>query len=106
MSFRGTEFTPTANLNDFRTNLNLIPTALASNEDDSDVKGATVHRGFQHAWVSIQKEIESVVKLSSTMATWKTPWTVTFVGHSLGGALATVAAVTHNLNGKGEKCVH
>lgn len=72
VAFRGTE-----SLRDWITD------AEFSKQDLGD--GAEVHYGFYHAWLSIrQRVIESLPKDKSPV------W---FTGHSLGGALACLAAI-------------
>jgi triacylglycerol lipase len=56
-----------------------------------DVDGAgRLHKGFWNAWQAIASEVEAVTASQP----------VTFVGHSLGAALAVVAAVAFKLAGK------
>ena len=53
-----------------------------------------VHRGFQDAWESVEKRV--IIQLRK----WWTPNTLFWVtGHSLGGALATLAAISLDYQG-------
>lgn len=59
-----------------------------------------VHRGFLKAWRSIQAAVDTLV--SDAVATSGRPedWKVYMVGHSLGGALATLATASSALKGR------
>jgi triacylglycerol lipase len=76
LAFRGT-----ANLQDWRINLNARRVPLPG------VPGVTVHRGFLEAFESCRGEIEAAVGayVPSTLGLYIT-------GHSLGGALAQIAS--------------
>ena len=56
-----------------------------------------LHRGFWEAWASIASEVATEV-LERVMddGTGKAPKSIIYCGHSLGGALATIGAATHN----------
>lgn len=49
----------------------------------------TVHKGFRDAYVSIR---DIMLETLYTVSRWRTNWLIVFTGHSLGGALATLAA--------------
>jgi hypothetical protein len=74
VSFRGT-----ASLGDWMTNLNLLTTTLPY---------GTVHRGFLGAFQSVRMQLEAV--LDRVTAGGRR---LVLTGHSLGGALALIAAV-------------
>lgn len=80
-AFRGTQ---PSELNDVLADLNMIKsTAMA---------GGKVHSGFQKEvndlWMDVVNEIDNNSQL-------KNPREVYFTGHSLGGAMATIAATRH-----------
>ena len=52
--------------------------------------GAQVHQGFYQAWTAIKSNVVSAVGVARTSC--GTCNTLLVVGHSLGGALATLAA--------------
>lgn len=57
---------------------------------DTDIcSGCTAHRGFWNSWVDARDRVLSAVK--ETSATYPT-YQITVAGHSLGGAIATLAA--------------
>jgi hypothetical protein len=76
LAFRGT-----ANLQDWRINLNAIRVPMPG------VPGVMVHRGFLEAFERCRAEIEAAVdaNVASTLGLYIT-------GHSLGGALAQIAS--------------
>ena len=80
-AFRGTQ---PSQLNDVLADLNMIKNAA--------VAGGKVHSGFQQEvndlWLDVVKELDNNVQL-------KNPREVYFTGHSLGGAMATIAATRH-----------
>ena len=55
-----------------------------------------VHYGYLKAWRSVQTATEKVVRQVSSHDSTSTvsDWTTFFTGHSLGGALATLAAAS------------
>lgn len=71
---------------------------LLSDADMSLVKGygGKVHKGFKQAYQLVRSQIENKLKVHNAAA--KTLW---ITGHSLGGALAVLAA--YDLHGKGYK---
>lgn len=78
VSFRGSR-----TLDSWITNLNLDATA-------TDIcSGCTAHRGFWNSWVDARDRVVAAVKQAST--TYPT-YQITVTGHSLGGAIATLAA--------------
>lgn len=64
--------------------LDIIPTDI----DLCD--GCQVHNGFLTAWNAMSAKVTTTVK--SLISTYGLTWSVTFTGHSLGAAVATVAA--------------
>ena len=66
------------NQNDFKTNSRFLPTALDA--------GGKVHRGFLSAFAEVSDDLDEIV---STKTPDQSLW---LTGHSLGGALAVIAA--------------
>ncbi len=107
LAFRGTQ-----ELRDWRTNIktrfrkfsgkskletvDLEAEAVSLLNDDVFQDNARVHRGFQHAWDSVSSEtIISILqwrRVNPNANVW-------VAGHSLGGALATIAAAALQDNG-------
>jgi len=94
-SFRGTNGLPTdPNYNsiisilNWRTNLDFTLTDYSTNKET--YKNAKVHRGFLNAYGGVKdkffKEIQELVRIHPTA-------NILFTGHSLGGALATLATI-------------
>jgi hypothetical protein len=77
VTFRGT-----ANIRNWVTDLNLLKTGYPV----VDFGGCRVHLGFWLSWVSVRHDVRKWIE-------WNDPEApVYFTGHSLGGALATLAA--------------
>lgn len=51
-----------------------------------------VHSGFLGAYDSVRNKVFRVVEQLTASRSAEEPWTVFVTGHSLGGALATLAA--------------
>jgi len=67
-------------------NVSLHYLSLKSHADD-----VLVHRGFLSAYNSVSDEIAGII--STELSTWK-DYSLVVSGHSLGGALASLAAVS------------
>ncbi|MCB0176868.1 MAG: lipase family protein [Anaerolineae bacterium] len=93
-AFRGSEETGIA---DWITDLKFIP-AVYPYGDPKD-KSMTVHSGFMNAYKSVRDAVQNAVKSTPHKQ-------VAFVGHSLGGAIATLAALdtAYNVPGKSISC--
>lgn len=78
MSFRGS-----ASIQNWVSNLDVhaIDTPLC--------KGCTAHRGFYLSWLSVRSPVTDALK---SLSTAHPTYTIIATGHSLGGALATLAA--------------
>lgn len=93
IAFRGSQ-----EMQDWRTNARTrfekfaITTSMEPLEEDTTEPIGQVHRGFQAAWKSVE---EGVLKqLEIWGAGRKSDFPILICGHSLGGALATVAAAS------------
>jgi triacylglycerol lipase len=78
IAFRGTD-----DLQDWRTNFNIVP----------DPSAAWVHSGFKQALDTLWEDLISIVQRESKQRS------IFLTGHSLGGAIATLAAVRLESNG-------
>lgn len=58
-----------------------------------------VHRGFLKAWRSVQAAVDTLVADCEATTGEPRGWKVFMVGHSLGGALATLATASTALKG-------
>ena len=94
VAFRGTEQTE---WKDVLSDLNLLPTnvwyeegRLQKSDSTMDDNEIWVHRGFFDAFMSIAAEVREVVGLIASNEPGE--WTLCTTGHSLGGALSTLAA--------------
>ena len=79
LSFRGTEST-----RDWMTNLDLRQDSVMSRNPESPATVGKVHAGFNEAYLSVEAQIESALHGYEHLPLYLT-------GHSLGGALATLA---------------
>lgn len=86
LAFRGTQ---TTNVKDFLTDINLVQKVVPYPDTRKAVK---VHTGFIRAWHSIRDEV-----LHDIVRPAPYPNVLT-IGHSLGGALATLAALDVQYN--------
>jgi alpha-beta hydrolase superfamily lysophospholipase len=55
-------------------------------------KDLMVHSGFLGAYDSVKNKVFRIVEQLTATRSAEDPWTVFVTGHSLGGALATLAA--------------
>ena len=94
VAFRGSEETGIA---DWITDLKFLPTTYPYG--DPGDKSMTVHTGFMGAYKSVREAVQNAVR--STLHQQ-----VVFTGHSLGGALASLAALdtAYNVSGKSISC--
>ena len=63
-----------------------------------------VHRGFLKAWRSVQAAVDTLVADCEATTGEPRGWKVFMVGHSLGGALATLATASTVLKGCALRC--
>ncbi|MCB0195573.1 MAG: lipase family protein [Anaerolineae bacterium] len=94
VAFRGSEETGIA---DWITDLKFIPMVYPYGKPND--KSMTVHSGFMGAYNSVREAVQKAVKSTKHKQ-------VVFVGHSLGGALASLAALdtAYNIPGKEISC--
>ena len=81
---------------DWKTNFKfrLKPFTTSTPPQAGKLPAGRVHRGFQDAWESVEKRV--IIQLKQ----WWTPKSCFWVsGHSLGGALATLAAISLDYQG-------
>jgi predicted lipase len=95
ISFRGTEQTE---WRDVLSDLNLVPTPICFDEGRIQVVDSStgdndmwVHRGFLDAFLSVAAEVREII-VRQIGEREPGEWTVFTTGHSLGGALSTLAA--------------
>ncbi len=86
LSFRGTDVEH-EKLRNWWTNIN-VKTAPFNSENKHDNK-IKVHRGFQNAWTSVREKVFEQIDRWKQSEKIREIWVT---GHSLGGALATLAA--------------
>eukprot|EP00210_Caulerpa_lentillifera_P003485 g3325.t1 len=106
VAFKGTDVTE---FKDIITDLKMLPGSLDPLSKDEFILRPSqvlqrdenrIHMGFRDAYASVR---ESILEIVYSITGWNKDWLVVLTGHSLGGALATVAAFeTANrwLNGK------
>lgn len=79
--FRGSE----KELSDWMTNFDI---------NRRDTTGGFVHRGFYEGWNGLKQQVESLLNTHPSTPLWVT-------GHSLGGAIAAIAAYEMECDGRG-----
>jgi predicted lipase len=102
VAFRGTDFDVKR---DVFTDLTIVPAIFDEFNRDAPVSlldrvastfgiggKAAVHLGFLTAWRSVEQAVHTVIQ---DCTQGEEGWKVSFVGHSLGGALATLAAADY-----------
>jgi len=93
LAFRGSQ-----ELKDWQTNFRTrlqkfaLTTQMETLDEDASPPKGQVHRGFQTAWNSVERGIIKQIRLWNEGR--KVPLPLLITGHSLGGALATVAAAS------------
>eukprot|EP00210_Caulerpa_lentillifera_P002837 g2711.t1 len=95
LSFRSTE---NDQREDILTDINVVPdyiSSIASADyvikptDAFNVEGAFIHGGFSNAYTRCH---DAILQTLYSLTNWDTEWTIGVTGHSLGAALAAVAA--------------
>lgn len=92
-------------LKDWQTNfstrlrrfLKVKPSKMERQEEDTQEPAGQIHRGFQAAWNSVEHQVLEQVDRWNQGRSEPLPLFIT--GHSLGGALATVAAASMSYRG-------
>lgn len=95
MAFKGTDL---HEWKDIATDLKMIPASLRPIAKEEFILRPSkalrsdaneIHMGFRDAYASVR---HTVLEALYSITGWNSEWLIVFTGHSLGGALATVAA--------------